>query len=251
MTYFESLDFVYRLVFERFDLLVWGVAILTFLLSIIFIHWLWGLGWNSHWSLFKRPSFSIFSFILAFIIGFSALIWLAADRSHEWLQQQRTELTRQFTDSGRRNRSVFTAACERIGQGCDPSSNSMILKNQLDLQILTEIAAASVECPLTPSGPLGSGSPCRVRDTASVAQDVIRLIRPAAFPLTVSPDNQWTKSAVNIQIQEALSYATPKLRKGMDELQTLMAWLFLSALAIQLLIVQVAAVSDIRIHPKF
>lgn len=43
MTYFESLDFVYRLVFARFDLPVWIWSILAFVLSLVLVHFLWGL----------------------------------------------------------------------------------------------------------------------------------------------------------------------------------------------------------------
>ncbi|HYN78363.1 MAG TPA: hypothetical protein VES73_11285 [Lamprocystis sp. (in: g-proteobacteria)] len=126
----------------------------------------------------------------------------------------------------------------------------MALNSQRDLQVVAEVAAASVGCPLTPSGPLGAGAPCSVRDPVSVAQQVVRAIPAASYPLTVSPDNPWIKAAVTTQVQEALSYATPRLQAGMTELRTLMAVLFWSALIFQVLLVPIAAVSDIRVHPQ-
>ncbi|HYN78362.1 MAG TPA: hypothetical protein VES73_11280 [Lamprocystis sp. (in: g-proteobacteria)] len=47
MTTFESLGFVYQLVFARFDLPVWVWSILAFVLSLTVVHWLWGRAWNA------------------------------------------------------------------------------------------------------------------------------------------------------------------------------------------------------------
>lgn len=251
MTYFESLDFVYRLVFERFDLPTWFWSILAVILSLVLVHWLWGLVWNARWGLFTRPGMAATSILLAVIAGASALTWLAAHRSAAWLDLQRTELPRRFADSGARNRAVLVAARDRIGPG--PDENTLTLRTDQDLLVLAETAAASVRCTLTPSGtasgPLGYGAPCRVRDPASVARDLVRTIPAVSFPLQVSPDNPWTKAAVAAQVEEALSYATPLLRAGMAELATLAAVLFWSALALQAILVPIAAVGDIRVRP--
>lgn len=249
MTYFESLDFVYRLIFARFDVLVWVWSIVAFAFSLVCIHLLWGMAWNRQWSFFKRPNVATVNILLGLIIMLSALIWLAAGRSGEWLELQRTELTRQYTDSGLRNRRILVEAQKQLGHESMVGENALRIRNNADLQALAEVAARSVRCPLTQSGPLGPGSPCRVRDPVSVAQEVIRTTSAASFPMTLAPDNPWVSAAVATQVQEALSYATPLLRSGMSELKSLVFAIFWLALVVQIILVPISAVGDIRVHP--
>lgn len=248
MTYFDSLQFVYRLVFERFDLIVWGWATVAFVLSLVGIHWLWGRAWNAQWGLLSRPGTALASLVLALLVGGAVLTWLAAERSGQWLELQRAELTRQVADSGSRNRRILVDARGGIGHG--PDENTLTLRSNQDLMVLAQTAAADVRCPLTPSGPLGPGAPCRVRDPRAVAQDVVRTVAGADFPLDVSPDNPWIRAAVTARVEEALSFATPRLRAGMDELRTLVAVVLCLALGIQALMVPLAAVGDIRVNPS-
>jgi hypothetical protein len=168
----------------------------------------------------------------------------------DWVELQRAELSRQFTDSGVRNRRIFTEAGERIGQATAVDENTLSIRNERDLLALAEVAAADVRCPLTPSGPLGLGAPCRMRDAVSVARDVVRAFPAPSFPTTVSPGNPWIKAAVTAQVEEALSYATPKLRKGMTELRDAAQWVLWLALGLQALIVPIGAVTDIRSNPS-
>lgn len=249
MTYYESLDFIYRLIFARFDLVVWLWSIIAFGLTMIIVHWLWGKAWNKQWAFFKRPVSAITSIILGLTVMLSVLTWLAAERSSEWLELQRIELTRQYTDSGLRNRRILTEAQNQLGNESMVGENALRIRNTAELQLLTEVAAGSVRCPLTQSGPLGPGAPCRMRDPVSVAQEVMQSTPAAIYPMTLSPDNLWISGAVATQVQEALSYATPKLRTGMRELQDFVYSIFWIAIIAQIILVAISAISDIRIHP--
>lgn len=251
MTYFESLDFVYRLIFARFDLTTWIWAIVTFCASLFILHLAWGRAWNKQWTFFKLPSVAIMSIVIAALCGAVMLTWLAANRSVAWLELQRTELTRQFTDSGTLNRRIFRAARERMGGGdASAAENALVLRNERDALTLAMAAATDITCPLTPSGPLGPGAPCRVRDPASVADEVVRGITVPSYPIVVSPQNPWIKAAVTLQLQEALEYATTRLRAGMTELEQALIVLMIILLSVQILSVPIAAVSDIRVHPS-
>jgi hypothetical protein len=200
--------------------------------------------------MFRSPGVAVFSLVMAFVVFVSALTWLAAGRAGDWFDQQRSELTRQFTESGSRNRNIFLAAQEQLGKIGGPEENAMVLNGSRDLEILAQVAAQAIRCPLTQHGPLGRGAPCRVREPASVAQEVVRTIQAPSFPLTVTPDNPWTRAAITAQVQEALSYANPRLQAGMAEVRTLMAALFWIALGLQALVVLISAVADIRVHPQ-
>jgi hypothetical protein len=249
MTYFDSLDFAYRIVFTRFDFVTWLWAIAAFVASLVLLHLAWGRLWNSQWAMFRRPGVAVASILIGLFVGVSVLTLLAANRGVEWLDQQRTELVRQRTDCGSCNRRILVEARKRSGQVSVPDDNAMVLHNEQDLSILAEVAAEDVHCPLTPSGPLGPGAPCHVRDPVSVAQAVVGKRPTVSFPVTVSPENPWIKAAVTAQLEEALSYATPKLRAGMTELKDGVLVLLWLALGIQFVMVPSFAVADIRIHP--
>ena len=250
MTYFESLDFVYKLILTRFDLAAWIWAIIAFFIALLALHWGWGLIWNKKWTFFKRPAYATTSIVIALLCLVLVLFWFAADRSMTWLELQRAEFTRQFTESGKRNRDILVKARERIGIEGNYADNTLTLRNERDTTALALTAASEVRCPLTASGPLGPGAPCRVRDPATVATEVVHSIPVASYPVTVSPQNPWTEAAVTAQLQEALSYALTRIRTGMDELKSPLPLLIILLISAQVLLVLGAAVSDIRVHPS-
>lgn len=250
MTYFESLSFVNGLVFSRLDLPVWTGAVVALIFSLMLVHLAWGIAWNRQWGFWKSPLVALFSIIFAFVIGFATLFWLAADRSNTWLDMQRTELVRQSTESGTRNRRIFRSAQERIGGSTSMTENALELRNERDTLTLAFAAASDVSCPLASKGPLGPGAPCRVRDATTVAEDVVRSIPVLTYPITVSPQNRWVEAAVTAQLDEALSYASTRLRAGTVELKQALGIFIAVLMAVQLLMVWVAALSDIRVHPK-
>ncbi len=250
MTYFDSLAFVYQLVLARFDLMVWGWSILALVLSLVALHWLWGLAWNARWGLFTRPGMAAFGIVCALAIGGSALIWLAAGRAGTWLQLQATALPQRLSNDPALLYDIFTTAQQQLGLAPGAAENEMTLRDRGALETLAQVAASQVSCPLTRSGPLGPGAPCQLQNPDDVAQKTLQANPAGAFPLIVTPDNPWVAYAVTAQVQAALGDATPKLAKGMAELRTLMAALFWIAIALQVLIVPIVAVTDIHVHPQ-
>ena len=250
MTYFDSLAFVYQLVLARFDLMALGWSVIALMLSLVLLHWLWGLAWNTRWGLFTRPGMAAFGIVCALTIGASALIWLAAGRASSWLQQQATALPQKLSNDPALRYDIFTTAQQQLGLPPGPVENEMTLRDRGALETLAQVAASQVRCPLTRSGPLGPGAPCQLQNPDDVAQKTLHANPMGAFPLTVTPNNPWVTYAVTAQVQAALSDATPKLATGMAELRTLMATLFWFAVALQVLIVPIRAVADIRIHPQ-
>lgn len=167
----------------------------------------------------RKPATAVISFVIASALGIATLFWFAADRSVSWIDLQRTELTRQFTESGTRNRRIFREAQERIAGSVNATQNTIELRNERDTLTLALAAATDVSCPLASHGPLGLGAPCRMRDPSTVAEEVVRTIPIMSYPITVSPQNRWSEAAVSAQLDEALSFATNKLRPGMTELK--------------------------------
>ncbi|WP_295441776.1 hypothetical protein [uncultured Thiodictyon sp.] len=250
MTYFDSLDFVYQLVLSRFDLTVWIWAIIAFCASLFALNLGWGLLWNSQWTLFKHPGTVIATLIIALFVFASTLSWLGADRSARWLDDQRAELTSQFTRDGARNLRILRAARDRIGSQEGTANNTLTLRSERDAMALASVAAADVRRPLTPSGPLGPGAPFQVRDPAEVAAEVIHSLPAVSYPITVKPQNEWTETALAAQVQAAVSYVTKQLVPGIDELKYALAWAIGLLALSQLVIVRFAAISDIRIQPS-
>jgi hypothetical protein len=250
VTYFESLSFVYRLVFARFDPPVWVWSIMALLLTLLLLHWGWGRLWNRQWGLFTSPGTGVFSLLLAFLVGVSTLVYVAAGRSEQWLDLQRQTLPKRLADSGSLNRRIFKAARNRLDKPAASDENRMSLDNARELLLFTETAAAQPFCPLRPSGPLGPDAPCELRDPVSVAQEVVASLPPTIYPLSVSPDNPWFKQAVEVQVQAALEQMTPLLRQGMRELRSTALLVLVGAIAVVVIFVPIAAVSDIKVYPK-
>ncbi|WP_295390452.1 hypothetical protein [uncultured Thiodictyon sp.] len=250
MTYFDSLNFVYQLVSARLDLVVVLWALIALVLSLVLLHWLWGLAWNTSWGLFTRPSLAAFGTVAALVIGSSALFWLGAERVGTWLQLQAATLPKQMASDPALRYDIFVTAQQQLALTSGAADNEMALRNRRDLETLAQTAASLVRCPLTRSGPLGPGAPCQMRNPDEVAQETLQEIPPKAFPLTVTDDNPWVAYAVTTQIQAALSDATPKLTAGAAELRIVLAALFWIFIGLQVLIVPIAAVSDIRVHPQ-
>lgn len=250
MTYFDSLNFVYQLVFARLDLVVLLWALIAFVASLVLLHWLWGLAWNARWGLFSRPGMAAFGIVAALFVGGSALFWLGAGRAGEWLQQQAAVLPQQIADDPALRYEIFTTTQQQLGLPSGAADNEMALRGRKDMETLAHTAASLVRCPLTRSGPLGPGAPCQMRNPDDVAQETLQAVPPGAFPLTISDDNPWAAYAVTTQVQAALSDATPKITAGVAELRTALAVVFWLAVALQVLIVPIVAVGDIRVHPQ-
>lgn len=250
MTYFDSLNFVYHLVFARLDLVPMLWALVAFVLSLVLLSWLWGLAWNVRWGLFAHSGLAVFGIVSAMVIGGSALFWLGAARAGTWLQEQAAALPQQIASDRALRYDIFVTTQQQLGLPSGAADNEMTLRNRRDLETLAQTAASLVRCPLTRSGPLGPGAPCQVRNPDEVAQETLQAIPAGTFPLTSTDDNPWLAYAVTTQVQAALSDATPKLTAGANELRTLLATLFWIAIVLQVLIVPIVAVRDIRVHPQ-
>jgi hypothetical protein len=250
MTYYDSLSFVYQLVLERFDFPPFVYATILFLSSLFLGHLLWGFLWNRQWRFALSIFAMIASIMIASLLFITGLFWSAADRSMTWVDLQRKELSRQYTESGTRNRRIFQKVQVHITGDENFVGNTLILRNESDTLTLATIAASDVTCPLTNHGPLGPGAPCRVRDAATVAEEVVRNIPVNSYPITVLPKNRWVEAAVSAQLNESLNYAGPRLHTGMAELKQALVITGILFLFIQLLVVAHSAVSDIRINPS-
>lgn len=250
MTYFDFLTFVYHLVFTRLDLVPMLWAFIAFVLSLVLLTWLWGLAWNARWGLFTHPGLAVFGIVAAVVIGGAALFWFGAERTGTWLKAQGETLPQQYASDRALRYDIFVNAQEQLGLPSGAADNEMTLRNRRDLETLTRTAASLVRCPLARSGPLGPSAPCQMRDPDEVAQETLQAVPAGTFPLTVTDDNPWVAYAVTSQVQAALSDATPKLIAGVGELRTVLATLFWLCIVLQVLIVPIVAVSDIRIHPQ-
>ena len=249
MTYFDSLEFVYQLIAARFDLVVWVSAVAVFAFALIVLFWLWGRIWNAEWSFFSSGSAFVLGFILALTAGASMLAWQGSTRSVLWLEQQQVVLERQLADSGSRNRKILVDTRQRLGGGSGGNENVLQINDVAELTVLAEVAAASVSCPLTRSGPLSTAILCRPRDPATVAREVVQNSPPPSYPISMSPDNPWVREAIASQVRAVLSHATPLLFSGMREIEKTSKILLTLSLVILMIFIPMFALGDIRVSP--
>ena len=249
MTYFESLAFVYEIVLYRFDLpvITWGVGV--FALSLVLGHQLCGRLWNKKWRFFRSPTAATASLFIATVLGVGTIASMAVDRSFTWMEMQQTELQQQYPNNGVRNRTILRETQELLGRPAN-LDNTLLLEGPEDLRLLALVAARHVSCPLVPHGPFGPGAPCSVNDPEQVADEVVRTLPITSYPLSITPNNQWTRAALLTQLEKAIHYTTERLELGLSELRTALRNLIWLLIVLQLVIVSWVALADIRTHPK-
>jgi hypothetical protein len=128
--------------------------------------------------------------------------------------------------------------------------NELRLSRDDDSRLLVEEAASAIRGPLLAKAPFCFGVPCQVRDSDVVADDLLKTISPPAYPVIVSPDNEWSKAAIKDQVRTAFDSASKQIRQPMEDLKTALVALGIVVLLIQLVSIPIAACRDIKENPK-
>lgn len=258
MNFIDAVEFSYRLTFSHFDLAAWVWATFAFLFSFFVLGLFWGLMWNRKWGFFGHAPSAVLSFVFALILGAVALCWFGAHRASAWVEEQRAILASQLANSGTINQEALRNAWAKLqplgGQkdivAPDEGGNELRLNSELDAKVLAHCAAAAVKSPLLRSGPFAFGAPCYVRDPAAVAEDVVAAVTAPAYPVIVSPANEWSKAAITSQVTTAIESANRSLSTPLQSLKTALLWLGLVLLCIQVVLVPICALNDIKENPK-
>jgi hypothetical protein len=258
MNIIDAAEFSYRLNFSHFDFAAWIWAIFIFLFSFFALGLFWGLTWNRKWGFFGHFPSAVVSLVFALGLGAVALGWFGARRSSAWIEEQRAVLASQLANSGTLNREALKEAWSKLqplgGQKDivppDEGGNELRLNSEQDAKVLAHCAAAAIKTPLLRVGPFAFGAPCYVRDPAAVAEDVVAAVTPPAYPVIVSPANEWTKAAVTSQVSTAIESANRSLAMPIQSLKTALLWLGMLILFIQVIFIPICALNDIKEHPK-
>jgi hypothetical protein len=258
MSIIDTVEFSYRLNFSHFDFAAWILAIFFFLLSFFVLGLFWGMMWNRKWGFFGHAPSAVLSFVFALTLGTVALGWFGAHRSSAWVEEQRAVLASQLAKSGAINREALKDAWGKLkplgGQKDivppDEGGNELRLNSEQDAKVLAHSAAAAIKTPLLRAGPFAFGAPCYVRDPAAVAEDVVAAVTPPAYPVIVSPANEWSKAAIASQVSTAIESASRSLSAPLQSLKTALLWLGLLLLFIQLIFIPISALNDIKENPK-
>lgn len=258
MNIIDAAEFAYRLNFSHFDLAAWVWAIFFFLLSFFVLGLFWGMMWNRKWGFFGHLPSAFMSFLCALVLGIVAFGWFGAHRTSAWIEEQRTVLASQLANSGMINREALKDAWGKLqplgGQKDivppEEGGNELRLNSAQDAKVLAHCAATAIKTPLLRVGPFAFGAPCYVRDPAAVAEDVAAAVTAPAYPVIVSPANEWTKAAVTNQVGTAVESANRSLSTPIQSLKTALLWLGLLVLAIQLVSIPICALNDIKEYPK-
>jgi hypothetical protein len=83
-----------------------------------------------------------------------------------------------------------------------------------------------------------------------VADDVVAAVTPPAYPVIVSPANEWSKAAITTQVSAAIESANRSLSSPIQSLKTALLWLGMLLLFIQVIFVPICALNDIKENPK-
>lgn len=258
MNIIDAAEFSYRLTFSRFDLAAWVWATFIFVFSFFILGLFWGMMWNRKWGFFGHFPSAVISFVFALMLGGVALGWFGAHRASAWIEEQHAILASQLAGSGKINQDALKEAWGKLqplgGQKDivppDEGGNELRLNGELDAKVLAHCAAAAIKTPLLRAGPFAFGAPCYVRDPAAVAEDVVAAVTPPAYPVIVSPANEWSKAAITSQVSTALESANRSLSTPLQSLKTALLWLGILLLFIQVIFIPISALNDIKENPK-
>ena len=258
MNLIDAVEFAYRLTLSHFDLAAWVWVAFVFLFSFFVLGLFWGMMWNRKWGFFGHSPSAVLNFVFELGIGTVTLGWFGAHRASAWIQEQRGILSSQLAKSGTINREALKDAWVKLqpsgGQKDilppDEGGNELRLNSEQDARVLADCAAASIKTPLLSSGPFAFGAPCYVRDPSAVADDVVAAVTPPAYPVIVSPANEWSKAAITSQVSTAIESANRSLSTPLLSLKTALQWIGGLLLLIQVIFIPICALNDIRENPK-
>lgn len=257
MNFIDAVEFSYRLSFSHFDLAAWAWATSCFLFSFVVLGLFWGMMWNRKWGFFGHAPSAVISFSIALMLTAVALGWFGAHRASDWVEEQRAILASQLANTGTINHEALKDAWAKLqplgGQKDlvppDEGGNELRLNSEQEAKVLAHCAASSIKGPLLRAGPFAFGAPCYVRDPASVAEDVVAAVTSPAYPVIVSPANEWTKAAITSQVTTAIESANRSLSTPLQSLKTALLWLGLLLFFIQVIFVPICALYDIKETP--
>jgi hypothetical protein len=255
----DAFLFTMRMAFNHFDLAPWVWAFVAFAVVFFLLGLGWALLWNRKWSMTGHP---LAGMLMSFVFGLGLMAcvvaWFGATRASGTLDSIRTVVDKQMTSSGVNNRDTFRRAWERLqplgGQGTltPPSEGGMEiqLNSPADALILAEEAAATAKRPLLAGAPFTFGAPGYVKDPAAVAAEVVEAVPTPAYPVTVAPDNQWSRAATSTQVAAAFDSAVQGMRVPMEDLKKAVIWAGIIIVILQLLLTARAAYADIQENPR-
>jgi hypothetical protein len=115
---------------------------------------------------------------------------------------------------------------------------------------LAEVGASEVKRPLSTQGPFRFGTSLNVRDPKVVADEVLRAITAPVYPITVSPENAWSKAAITNQVTNALDSTLKILKQPMEELAKALLILQITLFLVHAGLIARASYNDINTNPK-
>jgi len=258
MSVFTAFEFALKLIFTNQEPAAFVWAFAAFLASFIILGLFWGLCWNHKWGVFGHWPSALMNGLFALGFALIVLAMFGAKNSPVWMERQREAVARQLTTSGTLNREIFRNAAKTLqplgGQNelTPPAEGGMELRlnNAEEATVLAKEAASSVKGPLQSQLPFSFGMDCLVRDSATVADEVVAGIIVPAYPVIVSPDNEWSQTSVKQQINTAMDAAGKAVVVPMENLATSLTWTFALILLLQILLTALSAYRDIKENPS-
>ena len=258
MNLLDSLEFTLRLTFYSADSSIWIWVIVSFLLVFVVLGYLWGRAWNQRWAYSNHIGQSVLSLVLALLTAYAVMNWRASQQVERWLGNQWDPIIRSIADAGTFNRNVLRKTWEKLQplggqQDLTPpveGGNELRLNSPEEALVLATTAAAETKDPLRSKVPFVWGCVLTLKDPSLIAAEVAEVVPAPTYPVVVSPANVWTKSAAAIQAGYALDVCRKSIHAPMVFLRTAAGWLFAILLVLQFLLISIAALNDIKTHPK-
>lgn len=260
MTYPELLEYIVRFSVGSQSIATWIWVAITLIVFVFVLGSLWGRAWNKEWSLTGHPGFLGMVIVFALLASYAVFNLRTIAGMEEWFTQQRATLPNAVADSGRLKRAVIVGTWSRLepkqGQQDlappDQSGDQVRLNSAEDALVLASVAAEEARSSLATKPPFIFGAPLDTKSPDVIATETIDALKldAAAFPRTVSSQNEWSATAATLQVNHALDTVQNLLKTKLADLKTACLWLLGLAIVIPFIFGAIRAVEDIKVNPK-
>ena len=260
MNLLKTQEFAIKFNLSEMDTTTWLYVVLVVLFFLVGLLFIWGKCWNKKWGVSTSVPLFVFSIILALLAAFAVFNLRGISRMEAWFDVQEETLAPSISDSPTFKREVFRSTWDQLSQRggqqdlASPAEggNELRLNNQEETMVLTVTAADETRTKLRAKVPFSLGIPLATKNSSDMAIEAIDAIQfdSGRYPVVVSPSNEWTKTVVKLQSDQALETAFASIAPAMGDLKQASLWALVLSAVFVLVLVPINALNDIKANPS-
>ncbi|PQJ27428.1 hypothetical protein [Rubritalea profundi] len=260
MNLLEKLQFGFTYSTSAGTTAAWIWAILITLVFFFGFGMVWGKLWNKSWSLTDSGMRVTLVAVASILAGYATLNLANVQKFDQWLENERAQLVRSVTSSGKFNRDVFVDAWEIISANSDQKGlthpdeggEELRLNEKTDASHLASASASEASAVLRKKAPFIWGVPFSPMLPEVAAASTIEAVGlpDSEYPAIVLANNDWTRTAATIQANHSLEAFRKIVGPEIESLRMGCTGLIGLLAALLIFFIPSIALGEIQVNPK-